>query len=358
MRKYFRPALATVIAIAAAACSSEKQHEIPTLDIAGNIGANYATLNDVFDFAGVLHPELTDSTMLSYTNVRGVYGDNIYLQEDNRLMVFSLKDGRCVSSFDRTGQGPEDYNMLYFAYVSEENGDWMAFDLRGHKLMRYTPTGKFVGAYPINSEGICPDGKSKWAGQKDVVEGEKQVIYIYDDNFILTDSIVTPFPRYFMVSNTLFPFNGQPTLEVADTLYMVTLDNKISPTIAFNLGAYLSPDYKEDEFDKMLAERDKYISYRILGGRKLAGVLYTLGDNKTLQFYSLKDNSLLFSKSVPSKDIAGITFTAEGVTYNIAPTIGQPTDDILYVTAIPENQEDEEDNPTILMLKIKPEYRD
>lgn len=295
--------------------------------------------------------------MLSYTNVRGVYGDNIYLQEDNRLMVFNLTDGRCVSSFNRTGQGPEDYNMLYFAYVSAENGDWLAFDLRGHKLMRYTSTGKFVASYPINSEGICPDGKSKWAGQKDVAEGENQVIYIFDDNFNLTDSITTDFTRYFMISNTLFPFNGQPTLAVADTLYMVTPDNTMVPAIAFTLGKYLSPNYKEHEFDKMLAERSNYISYSTLGGRKLTGVIYRFDEKNTLQFYSLNDNSLVFSKSVPKNDFGGFPFTADGVTYNVAPTIGQPTDDILYFTAIPDNQEDEEDNATILMLRIKAQYR-
>lgn len=359
MRLYSKALIGGVIAVAACGCSQTESPAIPTLDIAANINcADKGTLNDIFDLKGIFKPELTDSTLLSYANIRGVYEDHIYVQEDNRLMVFNMADGKCVSSIDRTGQGPEDYVMLYFAYPSPENGDWVAWDIREKKIVRYKPNGQFVGAYPADIECICPDGKNRWAGQKNVIEGENQMIYIYDDNFTLTDSIETPLQRYFMTVNRIYPFNGQPVLPAADTLYMVTPQNKFVPAIAFSLGSYLSPNYKENEFDKMIAERNKYIAYDFIGEGELAGIVYQFNDRMTLQFYSLADNAMVFSDSTPKTEFfEGFPFSTDSKTYKVAPIMAQqPADNTFFFQVVPELTDDEESNPTILMLKLKPQY--
>ena len=357
MKQCLKVLIGGALAAMACACSKPESPEIPTLNIAANINCeNKGSLNDIFDFKGILEPELTDSTLLSYADVRGIYGDNIYIQEDNRLMVFNMADGKCVSSIDRTGQGPEDYVMLYFAYPSPGNGDWVAWDIRDHKIVRYKPDGEFAGAYPADIECICPDGNNRWAAQKNVAEGENQVIYIYDDNFVLTDSIETPLKRYFMTVNRIFPFNEQPSLPAGDTLYVVTLQNKFTPAVAFSLGSYLSPNYKENEFDKMIAERNKYIYYSFVGAGKVAGIIYQFDNKRTLQFYSLADNSLLFSLSAPADEFfEGFTFDAGGMTYKVVPVEHQPSDDTFFFR-LADDDTDAESNPKIMMLKLKAQY--
>lgn len=358
MVKYSEILIGAVLTVVAYACSQTGTHEIPTLDIVANIDcADKGTLNDIFDFKGIIKPELTDSTLLSYANVRGVYGDNIYIQEDNLLMIFNMADGKCVSSIDRTGQGPKDYVMLHFAYPSPANGDWVAWDIRGRKIVRYQADGRFVGAYPADIDCICPDGKNRWAAQKNVVEGETQMIYIYDDNFNITDSIQTSLIRSFMKPNTLYPFNGEPSLLAADTLYRVSPENKFTPVIAFSLGNYLSPDYKENQFDKLLAERNNYINYNFFGDGKVGCIYYSFNDKMTLQFYSLEDGNLLLSKIASQEQFfEGIDFNADGMTYKVTLMEQNPSDNTFFFMIIPDLADGGETNPTILMLKLKAQY--
>ncbi len=348
-------ACAVALVAAATACSSEKQPEIPTLDIATNIGcADKGSLNDIFDFGGMIRPELTDSTLLSYANVRGVRGTTIYMQENNRLMTFNMKDGRCLSSFDHTGTGEEDYNMLGLAFPAPENGDWVAYDTSNKKIVRYRADGKFVGAYEASLGAICPDG-DKWVGQKSVPEEYNQVIYVYDDNFLTIDTIQTHLPRYYMPPSILDTFNGRPVMKAQDTLFMVTPDNRFVPEIAFSLANYSMPYYKEDEFEKMMAERWHYLKFDFNGLGKLAGISYQFSGTVTLQFYSLTDCTLLYSANVFPAHFTGFPYIVNGTKYNIVP-MGQPTDDMVFATISASQLENPEDNPAILILKPKAKF--
>lgn len=353
--RYARILSAAALVVAAAACSTVKKPEIPTLDIAANIDcADKGSLNEIFEFKTMIRPELTDSTILSYANVRGVIGNTIYMQENNRLMTFNMKTGRCISSFDHTGSGPEEYNMLDLAFPAPENGDWVSYDIRDHKIVRYTADGRFVGAYPASIDCICPDG-DKWAAQKTVSEGYNQVLYIYDNRFRAIDTIQTHLPRYYLTPNTLDTFNGQPVMHAQDTLFTVTSDNRFVPEIAFNLANYSMPYYKEYEFDKMMSERWHYLKFDFNGLGKLAGISYQSNDKVTLQFYSLTDNSLIFSASVFPAHFNGFPYIVNGTKYNIVP-MGQPTKDMVFATVSSEQLENPEGNPAIIMLKPKAKY--
>lgn len=355
IRRYGKWLSAVTIVIAGAACDKVRQPEIPTLEVAVNIDSpDKGTLNDIFEFRGIIRPELTDSTILSYANVRGVRGDIIYIQENNRLMTFNMKTGRCVSSFDHTGPGAEEYNILSPAFPSEVNGDWVAYDVSGQKIVRYTQEGKFIGSYPAAIDCLCPD-QEKWVGQKNVAEGYNQVIYLYDDRFELTDTIQTHLPRYLLTPNTLETFNGRPVMKAQDTLFTVTADNSFVPVIAFNLANYSMPYFKEDEFEKMMLTRWHYLKFDFNGVGRLAGISYQFNEKVTLQFYSLNDNSLIYSASVFPAHFNGFPYIANGTKYNIVP-MGQPTKEMVFASVSSDQLDDTKGNPAIILLKPKAKY--
>ncbi len=279
-----------------ASCSGSADSRLTTINIAANVDcADKGSLNDFFDIADVIQPEFTDSSMIQYPYVMGTFGDCIYIQDDNRMMTFSIADGRCLSSFNHTGNGPGEYIMPYLCYPSPDNGDWIAFDMRAKKILRYSPEGFFLVSYPANIGNICSNGNG-WAAPKDVADGANQVVYLYDENLELTDSIATTIPRYYLRSNLFEPYLRHASLVADDTLYCVTDDRRFLPTLAFTLGKYAPPIYTEDQVDQMLKEMNKYVRYEVRGVEGLVNIAYNYNKKLTLQLYDTTDGSLVYSE--------------------------------------------------------------
>lgn len=358
IRQCAKAVAAIGVSIAMFACSSEQSVNIPTLDIAANVDcADTGNLNDIFEMHALVHPEFTDSTLLAYPEIRGVYGNTLYVQQDNSLMTFDISTGKSLSSFDRRGPGPEDYIVLYSAFPSRENGDWVGYDLQGMKLMRYTAEGKFLDSCHARFSSLSPSGKN-YAGQKFMGDGDEQMIYIYSDKLQLVDSISTHKQRSIILNNMLLEeFNGLAAFRATDTLYTISPDNRIMPAVAFTLNQYATPYYKLEESKKYFAERKNYIYYSFHGAGNIGCVLYQFSDNNILQYYSLIDNSLLFSACIPMEkqpNFLGFPFIIDGNKYFVKPLGENPVSDGMFCFIIDSEQfGDEEENPAILLLKPK-----
>lgn len=335
-------------------CAGSRNNDLVTINLAANVGcADKGSLNDFFDVTAVVQPEFTDSSMIQYPGVMGVFDDRIYVQDNNRLMTFSIADGRCLSSFDKTGNGPGEYLTLYYCYPAPDNGDWIAFDMRGHKIIRYTINGQHLATVPANIENFCPNGNG-WAGPENVADGANQVVYLYNDKLELTDSITTLIPRHYLVSNLFEPYLGCASLVADDTLYCVSDDNRFLPSMAFNLGEYAPPIYTENELDRMFEEMKRYIRYNFHGVEGLACIAYKFDNKLTMQLYDSSNGSLLYSESCDVSSgysSAGFKLDVNGETVLVAPN-GIATDDSLFFMSNP-NEGDEDVNPTIYRLTAK-----
>ncbi|MDE6265465.1 MAG: 6-bladed beta-propeller [Paramuribaculum sp.] len=356
---YSAKAVAAIgVSIAMFACSSEQLLNVPTLDIAANIDcADTGTLNDIFEMHALVHPELTDSTLLAYPEIRGVYGNTLYMQQDNSLMTFDISTGKSLSSFDRRGLGPEDYILLYSAFPSRESGDWVGYDLQGMKLVRYTAEGKFLDSCHARFSSLSPSGNN-FAGQKFMRDGEEQMFYIYSDKLQPVDSISTHKQRSIILNNMLLEeFNGLAAFRATDTLYAISPDNRIMPAVAFTLNQYATPYYKLEESKKYFAEQKNYIYYSFHGAGNIGCVFYQFNDNNILQYYSLTDNSLLFSACIPMEklpDFLGFPFIIDGNKYFVKPLGENPVSDGMFCFIIDSEEfGDSEENPAILLLKPK-----
>ncbi len=345
--------LLTATAILVACSTDEKERGIVTIDLAANVGTpDKGSLNDILELESLIHPELTDSSLLSYGPVHGIHGNRLYIQEDDdHLYTFDATNGKSMSAFSHKGSGPEDWNLLLFAYPAK-NGDWVTYDLRGQKILRYTADGDFVGKYTARICNICPDGDG-WAAPKEVPDGANQVIYLYDDNFNLTDSIPTHVTRRYMVSNNMEPTEGRASMLIYDTLYVVNDSHKFAPELAFTLGEYHCPYNTEADFDKLIAERHRFIWYEARVESDIVVVDYRLEKKNTMQIYDRNNGALLYSCTVNPEvttGVAGFPYEINGKQYGITP-MGVTAGGSFFFIITPDQFGEEEGNPAILRLR-------
>ena len=79
------------------AAMNARECERMLIDLRSNINIpDMGDLDSVFVIEDMIEPELTDSTMLKYAEVRGCRDNDLYIQEGNRLMIFDAADGRCL----------------------------------------------------------------------------------------------------------------------------------------------------------------------------------------------------------------------------------------------------------------------
>lgn len=355
----------TTIALTAilGACSGGSKSDIVTLDIAGNLQCeDTGEISDLLHVEWTLLPELTDSTMLSFPEVVGYDGDIVYLNQRTRMLRYDGKTGRCLTSFDNSGEGPGHYlpDLLY-AYKVPTGTDWMVYEY--NSMMRYifsaegvpeseTNTGKKVTILP------CGDG---WLTLNDRFAATKVFTRLSPD-FQVIDSIVTPFPVHVMKEgishSTLLSVAGKEVIFLeqdtpADTLFAIGDKGGMKPLAAIELGNLKLPQF--DSYETYRAERDKYLIYNVAVAGKLAIITYVYDNKRTGQIYSLTDGKLLFSRTSDSKEAYGLPIEIEGHTvYGIPmPMNGE---DVMYLLVRSDFTSlmtgDEESNPMILKASL------
>lgn len=364
MKKRYITGLAAAAMVAIlGACSGESQSEIVTLDIAGNLQCeDTGDISDLLHPEWVLMPEVTDSTLLSFPQVVGYDGNVVYLRQRNRMLRYDGTTGQCLSSFDRSGEGPGYYMPdLLDAYKVPGNTDWMVYEY--NSMMRYifsaggdfeseTNTGDKVTILP------CGDG---WLTLNDRYAATKVFKHLSPD-FQFVDSIVAPFPVHIMTEG----ISHSPRLSVAgrdvifleedapaDTLFAIGGKGGLKPLAAINLGNLKMPHF--DSYETYQKQRDNYLTYNITVVGDLAVVNYSYNDRITAQIYSLDNGRLLFSSTSDSPDAYGLPIEIEGQkVYGIPmPFNGEKS---LYLLVRSEFAAritgDEECNPMIVKLTL------
>lgn len=355
----------TTIAITAilGACSGGSSSDIVTLDIAGNLQCeDTGDISDLLHVEWTLLPELTDSTMLSSPKVVGYDGDIVYLNQRTRMLRYDGKTGRCLTSFDNSGEGPGHYQPdMLDAYKVPTGTEWMVYEYNSMKRYIFsadgvpeseTNTGKKVTILP------CGDG---WLTLNDRFAANKVFTRLSQD-FQIVDSIVAPFPVHVMkegISHSpLLSVAGKDVIFLekdapADTLFAIGDKGGMKPLAAIELGNLKLPQF--DSYETYREERDKYLTYNVAVAGNLAVVTYGYDNKRTGQIYSLKDGKLLFSRTSDSKEAYGLPIEVEGhIVYGIPmPMNGE---DAMYLLVRSEFTSlmtgDEESNPMIVKARL------
>lgn len=365
MRTKLFKSLAVTGAIAFAAgvmsaCSSGEK-SIPTIDLIGNMNhEDVGELDDIFEVVDVISPELTDSTMLRRPHVCGFSNGKIYLSDEdytsNRLMTFDVKTGKCLASFDHTGQGPGEYKFYYDAIFKGSPGHWTGLDTYYRRVTNYTANGELIESWPeVPILSLRPDGEG-WMGVYNFNRNQV-VIYRYNSDLSQLDSIETGLPFDPFAMPRLYSSPDGPQFFVQDTLYAF-LDGKTpTPIFAFNTGHLKAPmNMTGIEAWKV---RDKYLNYFFnrFGHYILVDYMY---DGKGLgQIFDIRNGELAYSRSCridpeTLKIIDGetgfiLTVDGERSRWYFMNSI----DDYVFLKQSAEDVDEETSNPRIIRLRPK-----
>lgn len=363
MKKHFLWLTTAALTAILGACSGGATNDIVTIDIAGHLQCeNTGDLSQLLNVEWTLLPELTDSTLLSWPMVVGAEGDVVYLNDETRMLRYDSKTGRCLASFDNSGEGPGHYlPHLLYAYKVPTGSDWMVYEY--NSMMRYiftpdgapvseTNTGKKVTILP------CGDG---WLTLNDRFAANKVFTRLSPD-FQVIDSIVAPFPVHVMKEGiSISPRLSVASKDVifleedapADTLFAIGATGAMRPLAAIELGNLKMPHF--DSYETYRKERNKYLTYNIIVAGKYAVASYRFDDKNTMQIFSLSDGRLLYSITSDSDDTYGLPLEIYGQTvYGIPMSFNGA--DSLYLIVRSEFTSlltgDEESNPMIVKVRL------
>ncbi|MCI9606798.1 MAG: 6-bladed beta-propeller [Muribaculaceae bacterium] len=314
---YLLCASAIASALWFSACSESKK-DIVVIPLERDLDAA-ATGNAVATLACA--PEFTDSTMLKSVNLVGVK-DNRYYVNSKNLMIFD-KDGRCITSFNKVGNGPGEYTNPKALWMNPSTGGWMV-NTWPDVVNTYTADGNFIGSDSIlSTSGLTPlrDG---WIATNNCLSGGEIAIYYLDRDFNLTDSVLTgrnhkviEIPGGRMATHPNISVCGDNAyIEQSDTLYNISYPDKgLVPMAFIDLGSHKMPADMNpmDDYD-----RDAYITYfsTVCGNQLL--LYYRGSDQLSVLVYDLTDGYLI--SCLRSDPDFTIPFVVDGKTVKLSPT--------------------------------------
>ena len=356
--------LIALMPVILAACSTNTaDNKIVTVDLATNLlCADTGSAEEIFQVKSMLHPAVTDSTMMSFPEFCGTDGDRLYLMQRSmsgtRLMLFDSRSGKCLSSFDHTGNGPGEYGDMLSVYRNPESDLWTVYDSRAQKILNYTTAGEFIDAIDFSTtRSITPLGKG-WVGENKRKDDAYKVFYRFGNRMELIDSIVSPVKWHITREGVSSVSRLQPAGNTVywhenDTLYTIPSKGNMSPQVAFNLGQYKMPKFESYETER--AERGKYLTYFAFATDDAVLVYYMHDERCTGQVYSKADGTLRYSITTPMEESVGFPLVVDGTTYHGFPSELTHDGSVLFLVMADEMAAitgDDETNPAIIRASV------
>lgn len=359
--RYFNYA-AAALALALAACSGGSDQSIPTIDLSAAINASGpADAAEIFEVKMVLSPEVTDSTLPSaYSTFCGTLNGNYYIASD-RTMIFD-SEGKCLSSFDRKGNGPGEYGNYAAFCIDRANGGWLAFTGSSpHVYYSYSASGEFLGKGETNGLIFPTPIGNRWIATNSALNYPQFVLYYLNEQLQVVDSVATPlYSKVFVIpggksaiSPTISTDSDEALVYWNDSIYNVT--SGCQPIAAVNLGAYAMPDdfNPMDNFDKL----KDYLRANLYF-TKHHFLLWASYDNRQMAcFYNRTTGEPVAILSGTKEGIPGILFPdGNGGSISLSPC-SFATDDSFYFrasdTAMSELTGNEDANPAFFSVRLR-----
>lgn len=344
--------------VVAAACSRTDGHSVVLgIDLRENRQTGVA--DSIFEVVGVLHPALTDSTMLEWGEVVGVDGDRLYINDRN-MMLFDMTDNSSIASFSHKGEGPEEYLAAWYVWKTVGGDGWTVTDLRRDRILGYDDKGDFLSATDNDSIGFIAPLGDGWIAECDFAEGMPKRYFLYSADWQPRGTIVSPLifksaDNGNLIQETDYNVCGNEFMVAEnDTLYNVDAGKGFVPIAAFDCGNLSMPMFQS--FEEMIARRDDYIRYNV--SATAAHLLVISYHNKvvTVRLYRRRDGELLFCESHPHTPDYTFTITHRGQEMGVVPQFHTDGRYFYFTVSSPVMaglMGDEESNPAILRVRIR-----
>lgn len=352
--------LALSASLAVTACSTGASESIPVIDLAAAIDdPDTENQQDLFSLSLALYPEVTDSTLIGRYMSMGGYIDGQFYIGSDRMMVFE-PSGKCVASFDRSGQGPGEYGSYASFRGNPSTGGWQAFTGMANRMFSYTMTGAFIGCDTLPGPSYLSPLGDKWIGLSNSFDTAAITVYYLDKEFHLVDSLATGLSyKVFKDAHSTAAYgpslqsNGsEASIYWNDTIYNVTDASRgCLPMAAVDLGPYRQPD----DFDpsRNYERMREFIDASVFATDRHYLIWFEYDGRSFARFYERSSGKLVAALSSGGNPIQ---FDYEGYKLALRPT-NYTTSDTFYFKAgddvMSELTGDEDSNPALFALRLK-----
>lgn len=329
------PALG-VLAILCAACGKGADgNNVVTVDLASTVEGepvNKLKLTDV-----VYTP--LDTAAAAMFSERGdivaLAGDTLIIHDRNenedRLIVFTLSDGKMIGQISHMGSGPGEYRWIETVYIDRPAHE-VVINTADKIAHRYTLEDEYVGSVKYDtkstnffSTGSLEDGINMY----EEVDGGF-IIHQLNRNFDEVDSIKVDGYQLGYLSG-LFGYAGsQSIVSMEDTIYsiapgklekLIIIDRK-GKTITPEIEVELTNIARSGDFEGLYARQNSYISTdKVLADDNYIFIMSRYNESYSYDIFRLSDGALMTHLPFSYKDAAsaGIEVDYSGAKMHVIP---------------------------------------
>lgn len=330
------------------ACSSGNgDKEVVRFDLAGASRTEQFNNLKIKDFKYVALDTVSKALLGERAMIQGIAGDTVIISDDlERVLLFTLSDGKLIREINHKGQGPGEYSWLDHIYVDRPAKE-MVLNTPYNFAHRYTFSDSLVSTYNYDTPRTMHLSTGSLSKGINMYEQREAgfVIHQLDKNFQQTDSIVIDGYKLGYRSGSFSNLGDEGIITIVDTLYTIKPGKLEKLAILDRNGKTITPEIEEEldqmirsDFEGMMKKQNEYIN--LLGwfasDNDKMEVIYQSEGTSFFDFFRMNDGKLLAHIQLTDNgaDKKGLPVEYEGSTLYLNPIFCQ---DGIWYAVIPEN---------------------
>ncbi len=304
MKKIAIIALASFIC---ASCGSKGEKEdVPVYDLSAAINSPRIQDLKVEDIKFTTLDTVSNALFGYQAYIVDVIGDTLILRDsrdmaEDRLLLFTLPDGKLVGEINHKGQGPGEYRWLDNVYVDRGAKD-VVLNSPDNVAYRYTLSDSLVSTYHHNIPTVKRLTKGSLDKGINFYEEDDNgfIIRQVNKDFVQTDSIrVEGYPLGYL-SGEFINFGDEGAITMVDTLYLLKPGRLEKTAVLSRGGKTITPEIEKElsnmsDHEKRMEKQQEYISLsgNVIPEGDVVMINYYNGEAQYIDFYRRNDGKLL-----------------------------------------------------------------
>lgn len=326
--------ISTVILTAAlimTSCSSDnKSHELPVYDIEKAYKSEPFTDLTMTDVVYVPLDPNSSAMFSERASIKGVLGDTLIIMDNDdqyRILLFSLTDGRLLGTLSHQGEGPGEYRWIDNVYVDRPGA--LVINTPDNVAYRYTTDDVLTDTYKYSTRSNY--NLSNGSLEKGICLYEQNdsgfVVHRLDRNFVQTDSVKVDGYKLGYLSGMFSTFDNECIVSMADTVYAVR-PGGLEKIMVLNRGErIITPEIETElhnikrsgNFAQAMEKQAQYIHFGFLmtDGRYLELISFGNGES-FIDIFRMNDGTHMAHMPI-SDDTSGFDSEYKGAAMHLRP---------------------------------------
>lgn len=300
-------AIITLAGFMFASCGSKhEKDDVPVYDLSAAIKSPRLQKLKIEDIKFTTLDTVANALFGYQAKIIDVIGDTLILRDsrdlaEDRLLLFTLSDGKLIGEINHKGQGPGEYRWLDNVYVDRGTKE-VVLNSPDRVAYRYTLSDSLVSTYHHNIPTVKRLTKGSLANGINFYEEDDKgfIIRQVNKDFVLTDSIMVDGYPLGYLSGDLINFGDEGAITMVDTLYLLK-PGRLEKTAIFSRGGKtITPEIEKElsnmsDYEKRMEKQREYISLSegIIPEGDVVMINYYSGEAQYLDFYRRNDGKLL-----------------------------------------------------------------